>query len=227
MAESPSQSQPSVSERRRERERNELTQRIMDVAREMFVRDGYEAVTLRKIAKAVEYSPGAIYQYFADKKSLVMELVNADYADLRAHLLECRDIADPLERLLEMARRYARWGADHPNHYRMLMMQPPGWTRRTDEDRQRTQPPMEEDAIQLFRSVVEEVRRADVIRPEYAESQAVAATLWAGIHGVVTLEITLNDADRRLLGVEQVPFDERVEMLINVIVRGLHHTGDQ
>ncbi|MCC6144698.1 MAG: helix-turn-helix transcriptional regulator, partial [Candidatus Hydrogenedentes bacterium] len=55
--------QQTVSEIRREREREEMANRIMDVARQMFVRDGYEAVTLRKIALAIEYSPAAIYQY--------------------------------------------------------------------------------------------------------------------------------------------------------------------
>ena len=55
---------------RREREKQELRQQILDRAREMFAAEGYEAVTMRKIAEAIEYSPTAIYLYFKDKEDL-------------------------------------------------------------------------------------------------------------------------------------------------------------
>ncbi|HEY1434684.1 MAG TPA: helix-turn-helix domain-containing protein, partial [Thermoanaerobaculia bacterium] len=45
---------------RRERERQELRDRILDAARELFVEQGYDAVTMRKIAERIEYSPTAI-----------------------------------------------------------------------------------------------------------------------------------------------------------------------
>ena len=43
---------------RREREKREVRERILDAARELFARDGYEAVTMRKVADAIEYSGG-------------------------------------------------------------------------------------------------------------------------------------------------------------------------
>ena len=46
---------------RRAREREELRQKILDTARELFIAHGYEGVTLRKIAHAIEYAPGTIY----------------------------------------------------------------------------------------------------------------------------------------------------------------------
>ena len=49
---------------RKERERVELKQQILDAAREFFVRDGYESVSMRKIAEKIEYSPATIYTYF-------------------------------------------------------------------------------------------------------------------------------------------------------------------
>src|SRR5690606_32430488 len=104
----------SPSQKRRARERQELTERIMDAARSLFVRDGYEAVTLSKVAQAVEYSQGAIYQYFKDKRALVMAIIRADYLSLRDQFQDCRDIADPIERLTTMARRFAAWGVTHP-----------------------------------------------------------------------------------------------------------------
>ena len=45
---------------RREREKQEMRTRIMDAARDLFAREGYEAVSMRRIAEAIEYSPTAI-----------------------------------------------------------------------------------------------------------------------------------------------------------------------
>ena len=59
---------------RREREKESLRQDILDVAREMFATEGYESVSMRKIADKIEYSPTTIYLYFKDKNELFYAL---------------------------------------------------------------------------------------------------------------------------------------------------------
>ena len=59
---------------RRERERSETREKILDTARELFVEEGFDGVSMRKIAERVEYSPTAIYMHFADKEQLFMEI---------------------------------------------------------------------------------------------------------------------------------------------------------
>jgi AcrR family transcriptional regulator len=54
----------------------------MDAARDLFARDGVEAVSMRKIAEAIEYSPTAIYLHFADKDALLEELCANDFGSL-------------------------------------------------------------------------------------------------------------------------------------------------
>ena len=51
---------------RRERERQELRTKILDAARELFAERGYESVTMRELAKKIEYSPTVLYWHFAD-----------------------------------------------------------------------------------------------------------------------------------------------------------------
>ena len=53
---------------RREREKSETRDKILDAARELFVTEGYEGVSMRRVADKIEYSPTAIYVHFADKK---------------------------------------------------------------------------------------------------------------------------------------------------------------
>ena len=56
---------------RRAREKKELRQEILDAARDLFLREGYENVSMRKIAEKIEYSPTTIYLYFQDKADLL------------------------------------------------------------------------------------------------------------------------------------------------------------
>ena len=67
---------------RREREKEEIRHKILDAARELFAAEGYEKVTMRRIAEAIEYSPTAIYLHFKDKDDLVRALCDADFGRL-------------------------------------------------------------------------------------------------------------------------------------------------
>jgi len=67
---------------RKEREKVEIRAMILDAARELFARDGYERVTMRGVAEAIEYSPTTIYNYFEDKDDLVKALCEEDFTRL-------------------------------------------------------------------------------------------------------------------------------------------------
>ena len=69
---------------RREREREEVRTKILDAARDLFTSEGYEKVTMRRIAEAIEYSPTAIYLHFEDKEDLVLALCRQDFGKLLA-----------------------------------------------------------------------------------------------------------------------------------------------
>jgi len=175
-------------------------------------------VTLRKLAKAIEYSPGAIYQYFKDKQDLVRAIIVKDSLDLRQHLLECLSLDNPVEQLGEMARRYAAWGMEHPNHYRLLLLPPPAWS---VQDRSlRGQIPLEQEILHVLNVLVKGAIDRGLLKEKYHEPSLVAATLWAGIHGVVLLEVTMTPEDRVLLGGTDDDFNARFNMLREVFLDG-------
>ncbi len=211
----------TVSEKRRARERAEMEAHILDVARAMFVRDGYEAVTLRKIAKAIEYSPGTIYQYFKDKQTLIMAIIQNDYLALRDTLLECLEISDYVERVIEMAHRYAVWGITHPNHYRLLLLPPPAWKFQKENMWQQEKPPIEKDALYLLNTFVEAGIRAGLLKDKYTDAGLVASTLWAGLHGLVLLEIAMQEQGPFRGDTAGASFERRFDMIIKVFSDGL------
>jgi AcrR family transcriptional regulator len=56
---------------RRARQKEGVREEILDAARTLFVKEGYEHVSMRKIAEKVEYAPGTIYLYFRDKAEIL------------------------------------------------------------------------------------------------------------------------------------------------------------
>jgi AcrR family transcriptional regulator len=107
---------------RRERERAELRGRMLDAARRLFTERGYEHVTMRAIAEAVEYSPAAIYSHFTDKTALFRELCESDFNQFTATFAPLLVISDPIERLLGMGEAYLQFGVAYPEHYKLLFM---------------------------------------------------------------------------------------------------------
>jgi AcrR family transcriptional regulator len=64
---------------RQEREREAVARSILDAARELFTREGYQNVSIRKIAERIEYSPAAIYSYFPSKDDIFLALAEEGF----------------------------------------------------------------------------------------------------------------------------------------------------
>src|SRR5262245_20888191 len=103
---------------RRAREKTQLRQEILDAAREIFAAEGFEALTMRRVAEEIEYSPTAIYLQFKDKSELVQALCDETFAGLVKRLEGLqKKHADPLDYLEAGLRCYIDHGLKHRSHY--------------------------------------------------------------------------------------------------------------
>src|SRR5271166_4776847 len=91
---------------RREREKVETRDKILDAARELFIAEGYDGVSMREIADKIEYSPTAIYVHFADKDELFLEICHEDFRRLAQSLIGLAEIADPVDRVTKLGYAY-------------------------------------------------------------------------------------------------------------------------
>jgi AcrR family transcriptional regulator len=198
---------------RREREREEIRTLILDTAREMFAAEGYDAVTMRRIAERIEYSPTAIYFHFKDKQALIRELCEHDFLQLAQKFATIARIADPIERLRRAGQLYLQFGLDNPNHYRVMFMTP----HPNIEDHTLEQGNPEQDAYAFLKSIVAEAIEQKLFRKELTDVDLVSQTIWAGVHGVVALHIAkCNDG-----WVDWRPIAKRAESMIDLLLEGL------
>jgi AcrR family transcriptional regulator len=200
---------------RRERERRELRRKILDAARALFVEQGYDAVTMRKIAQAIEYSPTAIYLHFKDKMAVMRALCDQDYLALAKRFRKIAAVADPVERLRQAGLAYAEFGFKHPNHYQWMFMTLHPHNRPEDSALEQGNP--EEDAYAFLRWTVSEAIAQGRFRPELTDPELVSQVIWSGIHGVVALRIA-KIKDEWVAWTAQ---RTAVQTMIDVLVRGL------
>jgi AcrR family transcriptional regulator len=172
---------------RRERQKKFLRQEILDAASELFVRDGYENVSMRRIADKIEYSPTTIYLYFKDKTELLEEVCKQTFGGLVKRLTKIMgQPGDPVERLKRGLITYIEFGLENPHHYRATFMMPIPDS--VDKGKYHKE---DSPGMQAFSFLIKGI--GDCVKAGKMRSMNVelgSQTLWAGIHGITSLLIT-------------------------------------
>lgn len=107
---------------RREREKVEMRQLVVDAAIKMYLEDGFDKLTLRSIATRIEYSVGTIYLYFKDKDELFHAMHEWAF-DKLLHAFETQtSIENPLERLKGISRIYIAFAFENPELYDLMFI---------------------------------------------------------------------------------------------------------
>jgi AcrR family transcriptional regulator len=111
---------------RQEREREATARAILDAARELFVAEGYQNVSIRKIAEKIEYSPAAIYSYFPSKDDIFLALAEEGFRLLFKSAEDCAGQTDPARAPLDSIRDaflnvYA-FSKNHPEYHALMFM---------------------------------------------------------------------------------------------------------
>jgi AcrR family transcriptional regulator len=196
-------------------DRELLRNQILDAARSLFVERGIEAVTMREIAKQVNYSATTLYHYFADKEALLQAVCDEDFLALATGLREIMQLPDLKARIVALMAGYVRFALLHPNHYRLMFMTPR--TPCNQDITQIQQGNTEQDAYAQLKLVVREAFDAGIFRQELTDFELIAQTLWAGIHGVCSLEIALGHEP----WIDWKELEARINLMQSAILRGL------
>jgi AcrR family transcriptional regulator len=111
---------------RHERDREAVRRAILDAARDLFVSEGFQNVSLRKIAERIEYSPAAIYGYFAGKDDIFFALAEEGFRLLgdpqRAEAADARQSASSLDRLRGIFWHFYEFSRQHPQYFLLMFV---------------------------------------------------------------------------------------------------------
>lgn len=201
---------------RREKHKEGLRQLILDAAIELFVTEGYESTTMRKIAEKIDYSPPTIYFYFRDKAELFDNICAETFGklDQQMELLRAEVAAEksePLVNLEKALRGYIDFGLRHPNHYTVTFILTSEFEANGGESRKKT------TGLKTFGCMRQMV--AEYLISKNGTDVGVEETsqaLWAAIHGVTSLLITQKG----------FPFVEQkmlINKLVEILIKGVRN----
>jgi AcrR family transcriptional regulator len=167
---------------RREREREELREQILDVAMNILIKEGYDAVTIRRLADEIAYTPGALYSYFKDKEEIVFALVLRASRHLASVFRAVETIANPLERLWAIGRAYIKFAMEHPEYYDLMFIMSTPIQKMTEAEFTEGHAP-----FHILRSTVHDCMQHGYL--PRADDDAAAFAMWSFVHGSVSLVI--------------------------------------
>jgi AcrR family transcriptional regulator len=112
---------------RQHRDREAVRRAILDAARELFVAEGFQNVSIRKIAERIEYSPAAIYGYFPSKDDIFFSLAEegfrllGDPASVRSD--PALKNAPPLDRIRAVFWRVYEFSREQPQYFALMFVE--------------------------------------------------------------------------------------------------------
>ncbi|HET6737361.1 MAG TPA: TetR/AcrR family transcriptional regulator [Kribbella sp.] len=155
---------------RRERAREERRDLILRTARELAESEGWDAVTTRRLAEAVDYSQPVLYGHFKNMNAIADAVAVQGIEELTAVLRAARETGG----LRRLAHAYLDYAADHPAAYEAMFVRPTELTFGTPDS-----PAPLKSAFDEFLAAVAPIAGDD---PE-----TLAEVLWSALHGQATL----------------------------------------
>jgi AcrR family transcriptional regulator len=155
---------------------------ILQAAEKLFVREGYQGATIRKIAQEVGLSSTALYMHFRDKSQMLLEICEATFAHLRDSNREIAALPiAPEQRVRRMLESYIQFALANPNAYLVAFersLAPPDQTAVLSELGRQVEEPFKEALRELSAS-----------RPLRCSPEQATHVSWATCHGLVGLMV--------------------------------------
>jgi len=189
----------------RDRSKAELRALILTTARNLFVHEGYESFSLRKVAHEIGYSPAAIYKHFSSKHEIFESLTEESFAALVQASAAVTPAAgeNPVEVLKRGMHAYVAFGLANPDHYRFAFLL---------AVRKPEAPYKPRAAYIALRDRVQRCIDCGQFRP--GNLDLFSQSLWSAVHGVTSLLVQRPEFP-------WVDKDELIERVIDSAVQGL------
>ncbi|TCZ75883.1 TetR/AcrR family transcriptional regulator [Paenibacillus albiflavus] len=203
----------SASERR-QAEKEMIREKILAASSRILAKEGYDKLSIRKIATQIEYSPGVIYHYFKDKAEIITFITRQGYSKLLEQIEETPIDQEQPDKTLETSlRAYIKLMLSKPNHFKANVIK--------DVENVDKQPGILQDGSFDQRqglSIVIQILELGMSTGKFRtlDPKLTAQIIWTSTYGLVTrliLENQLPKAQQERL------IDHHFEVLIHGLLR--------
>lgn len=161
--------------------KEDLRKAILSAAREIFLQNGFDNMSIRMIAKKIEYSPTTIYLYFKDKDEIFYALHNEGFQLLNKELQVHSLVEDPMEKLKAIGRIYISFAIKNPDFYDLMFVQKSPLNCVEMETWSEGQA-----AFNFLKDTVQSCMEKKQLKSEDAETGAFV--IWSAMHGMCVLK---------------------------------------
>lgn len=168
---------------RKEREKQEMRQNIIDAAISMFAEEGYDKTSIRRIADKIEYSPATIYLYYKDKDELLYDVQKVVFEQLFAVFRKEVTATHPFERLQQIAYSYVNFGRINPELYDLMFIIRAPMNVIEEQEAWKNG----DDCFGFLLNCLDECIQQELIR--FDNKMLAAISIWGMMHGLVSLDV--------------------------------------
>lgn len=189
---------------------------LVEAARQILASEGFDAITIERVADLAGIAKGTVYLYFKSKDELIRAAITATFQAIHAHVSAAAESAGPLlrDKLLAMLRTQYQQLALHQSFFRSLMA----------ERRHLPQPQNPRDPVlarlneylTFLSSLIELGKRTGEVRSDIDSTEAAFLLIY----------IFQGNGTRHLIGLAPGPIGAEVESLVDFFLNGIGHHGD-
>jgi len=195
---------------KRAKQKEEFRREILDSAREIFINDGYDGFSMRKLAEKIDYSPTTIYLYFKNKDDLLFAICEEFFANFFAELNRIRSVSqDPIETLRQAILYLMNFGLKNPNQYKLIFFTKSVYGTKEELVEKES---MARNTYFVFKEIVQDCINAGRLRE--IEVDVIVNTLSIASHGVIAKNIYCANFSKERS-------DIVAHTLVDVLLRGL------
>lgn len=208
---------------RREQEKQERRECIVDAAERVFFDKGYERTTMDDIARDAALSRGLLYVYFRDKAAILDAVMLRAAEDLRQRF---RDVAagnmHGSEKVQAMGEAYYAFSIEQPDYFDLLTRAAGDWPTLDDEPANNTLDICSGEIMRIMAETIETGIADGSLNPQLISSPLQTALYLRGaLHGIIMLT--------RQPSVSELPDQQSADALVAyalaMIIRGLKMTA--
>jgi AcrR family transcriptional regulator len=106
---------------RKIRQKGEVKASILQAAWQLVEKEGWQSLSIRKIADAIEYSSPVIYDHFANKEAILLEFTKRGFQQLNEELIKAKDkFKNPEQQMEAIAYAYWKFAFNHKEYYQLM-----------------------------------------------------------------------------------------------------------